>query len=149
MLLQERIEELNSGILKIKNDKVHIIGFLSQERLEDYYYRNMQCFFSNGIYDYEDLDFSRIKDNSLFLVLKDDKLINKYLYKLLLKNTFKYKTKDNKIVTKTFKIRKSEYSEQYNLVIDKKNLSFSTIDSIQSYLKNNYTYNLNIEELNK
>lgn len=133
MLLQERIEELNSGILKIKNDKVHIIGFLSQERLEDYYYRNMQCFFSNGIYDYEDLDFSRIKDNSLFLVLKDDKLINKYLYKLLLKNTFKYKTKDNKIVTKTFKIRKSEYSEQYNLVIDKKNLSFSTIDSIQSY----------------
>lgn len=149
MLLQERIEELNSGLLKIKNDKVHIIGFLSQERLEDYYYRNMQCFFSNGIYDYEDLDFSRIKDNSLFLVLKDDKLINKYLYKLLLKNTFKYKTKDNKIVTKTFKIRKSEYSEQYNLVIDKKNLSFSTIDSIQSYLKNNYTYNLNIEELNK
>lgn len=36
MLLQERIEELESGILNIKNNQVEVIGFLSPERLNDY-----------------------------------------------------------------------------------------------------------------
>lgn len=36
-MLQERITELGSGILQYKEDKVHLIGFMSPERLEDYY----------------------------------------------------------------------------------------------------------------
>ena len=50
MLLQERIEELESGILNIKNNQVEVIGFLSPERLNDYYEKGIQCFYSKEFY---------------------------------------------------------------------------------------------------
>lgn len=146
MILQERIEELGSGILNYKNNKIYLTGFLSKERLEDYYYNNLNCAFSNGIYDYEKLDFTKIKDNSLFLIQKDDELIEKHLYKPLFKDTFKYK-EDNKIISRTFQIRSSEVSKKINFQIEKQSLLFDDLISLETYLKNEYNYKLNIKEI--
>ena len=50
-MLQERIAELGSAILEIKGEKVHILGFMSTERLNDYMETGSKCFYSQGIYD--------------------------------------------------------------------------------------------------
>ena len=70
MSLQEWIEELGSGILEITESEVKLIGFTCEERLKDFYEKNCKCFSSNGIYTIykeEKLDFSKIRDNALFI----------------------------------------------------------------------------------
>ena len=143
MYLQDRIEELNSGILNIENNKVFVTGFLSQERLEDYYFNNKQCFFSKGIYDYEELDFSKIKDDALFMVFKNNNLISKYCYKVIFKDTLKYK-EGKKYLSRTFKIRKSLFSEEYNLIIENTSLVYSDLFELKNFLQSNFKYELNL-----
>lgn len=147
MLLQERIEELGSGILEFKNNKIYLTGFLSKERLEDYYYRDINCAFSYGIYDDENLDFSLIKDNTLFLIIKDNKIDNKHMFNPIYKGSFKFKTEDNKIATRVFKIRVSEFSNNLNLIIDKKSLIFENILDLKKYLVKEFNYILDDEVL--
>lgn len=147
MILQERIEELGSGIIKIKNNKVHLTGFMSKERLEDYWNRNINCIYSYGIYDYENLDFSKIKDNAIFLIIKNDKIEEKHLFNLIYKGSFKFKTKDNKTATRVFKIRNSEFSKELNLIIDKKSLIFKNLLDLKEYLLKEYNYILDDEVL--
>lgn len=55
--------------LQYKEDKVHLIGFMSPERLEDYYNKNIDCHFSNGIYDKRELNWGKIQDGALFIIL--------------------------------------------------------------------------------
>ncbi|MGG7058417.1 hypothetical protein ACQPUZ_08985 [Clostridium tertium] len=148
MILQERIEELGSGILEIKNNKIHLTGFMCKERLDDYFSKNINCIYSYGIYDDEKLDFFKIKDNALFLVTENNEIKNKYLFTLIYKGSFKFKTIDNTVTTRVFKVRFEEFSNKYNLIIEKKSLLFDKIEAVKNYLEDNYKYSLNIKELN-
>ena len=128
MILQERIEELGSGILTIDNSKVTLIGFTCPERLNDYYIKNIQCFFSMGVYDLEPLDFSFINDDTLFIV--NDK-----------KDTVKYKN-ENKFLSKVYKIRKCTYTHKYNYKDAEISLLFDTKKDLIKYFKNRFNNDL-------
>ena len=68
MYLQDRIEELQSGILEIDGNKVNITGYYSKDRLLDYLDKGLDAYFSKGVYDYEKLDFGKVKNNTLFII---------------------------------------------------------------------------------
>ncbi|MFR5946596.1 MAG: hypothetical protein ACLUF8_04220 [Clostridium sp.] len=137
MLLQERIEELESGILNIKNNQVEVIGFLSPERLNDYYEKGIQCFYSKEFYPNEDLNFNKIKDNALFILMENDKEIARYHFKLLKKETVKFKGKNdkNKIVqkSKVYKIRRCTITGKYSYSDADESLIFDSILDLRKY----------------
>lgn len=138
MLLQERIEELDSAILNIK-DKVYITGFMSAERLKDYYNKNMQCYLSKGIYEIEDLDFSKVNDNGLFIVLKNNIEIGKYQFVPIKKGSVTYKVPNKKSpLTKVYKIRKCNFSNKYNYVDSETSLLFDNYDDLSNYFMNRF-----------
>lgn len=145
MYLQNRIEELESGILDFTDNKVHVTGFLSPERLIDYYEKNINCFFSKGLYGIEDLQFQYIKDNALFIVVKDNS-ITKYQFNVIKKDSFQLKTVDEnnktKITTRTYKIRKNEFDDSYNYIDNDTNKIFSNIDQLKNFI--NIKYNIDI-----
>lgn len=138
MILQERIEELNSGILKFIDNKINLIGFMSPERLEDYYIRNIQCFFSNGIYNVENLDFAYIKDNALFILIKDNMEFKKFQFELLKKDTVQFKNELNKPLSKVYYIRKCKYSKLYNYKDSDISLLFKTLDELNKFFEDKY-----------
>lgn len=146
MLLQERIEELESGILTINSPEVELIGFTCPERLEDYYNDNIQCYFSKGIYGYEELDFLRIQDNALFLVNDKDKGVSyKYHFELILKDTIKYKDYvdgKKKQLSRVYLIRKCKYTNKYNYKDMDKSLLFDTKEDLLKYYKDRFKIDL-------
>ena len=144
MILQERIEELCSGILIMHGDKVELIGFLSPERLEDYYIKNKDCFHSHGFYKYEELDFGYIKDDSVFIVIGNNQEKCIYNFKLFKKDVVKYKDKNNKPLTKTYWIRKCSYNNIYNYRDMEISKLFNTIEELNSYFEDKYNKELDI-----
>ncbi|NSB16793.1 hypothetical protein [Clostridium beijerinckii] len=152
MYLQERIEELESGILYIdKNvNKVKLVGFLSPERLTDYYEKNIQCFFSKGLYDYEELKFENTKDNALFIVLEDNDELKKHQFIPLKKESIKYKIVDesnkSKTLSKTYTIRKCKFTNLYNYVDLEVSLLFKNLGELKKYFEKNYQMPLNLHE---
>lgn len=139
MLLQERIEEIGSGILTITNSKVELVGFTCAERLNDYYYNKIKCHFSVGLYDLEPLDFSRIQDNALFIVNnKDTNTLYKYHFELLKKDTIKYKDNENKTLTKVYHIRKCKYTNKYNYKDMEISILFDTKEDLLNYFKDRF-----------
>lgn len=148
MLLQERIEELESGILNIKNNQVEVIGFLSPERLNDYYEKGIQCFYSKEFYPNENLNFNKIKDNALFVVIKDNKEISRYQFNILIKDTIKFKAKNKDGKTQQFSrvytIRKSNFDDIYNYKDSEVSLIFNTIDELKIFFNNKFNTKLKI-----
>ncbi|HCW54758.1 MAG TPA: hypothetical protein DG753_13715 [Clostridium sp.] len=156
-MLQERIEELGSAILDYKDGKVFITGFMSLDRIEDYYNKGVNCFFSKGIYNEEKLNFGKIKTDSLFIILKDEKEVCRYQFSVLKKDIIKYKDSNNKPKTKTYIVRKCKYTNMYNLisretlVVDGKKTSeednklFNTVDELKQYFVDAFGENLNLE----
>ena len=57
---------------------------------------NKKNWSSRGIYDLRELDFSNIKDNALFIVMKDGKEIAKHQYIPVHKETIKYNNAEGK-----------------------------------------------------
>ncbi|WP_142413100.1 hypothetical protein [Hathewaya massiliensis] len=133
MILQEYIEELGSGILNIKDDKIYLTGFMSPERLYSYYLQGENCIFSQGIYDYEELNFAYIQDNSLFIILKDNVEQSKIQFELIKKSTVKYKNEENKTFSKVYSIRKCKYTDVYNYRDGDKSILFDTLDELKKY----------------
>lgn len=155
-MLQERIAELGSGILKYKGDKVYLIGFMSPERLYDYYNENIDCHFSKGIYDERELNWGKIQDEALFILLNDkNEIICKHQFEVLDKNTIKYKDKEKNNRSKTYYIRKCKYTGVYNfiaretIVIDGKNNSsednrlFNTLEELKEFF--NYSFGVELK----
>lgn len=144
MLLQERIEELNSGILEL-GEKCYLTGFMSPERLNDYYENGIQCYFSKGIYDLENIDFSKIKDNAIFIVLKNNIELNKYQFTLIKKDSVTYKILGKKEqFTKVYKIRKSTFSNQYNYIDSDVSLLFDNLNDLSDYFFQRFKTELNL-----
>lgn len=137
MILQEYINELNSGILEYKNNKIYLTGFLSSERLYEYYNDNRDCFFSQGIFDIENLSFEWIKDDALFIVVKNGIEVFKTQFKLLKKDSIRYKV-DDKYTTKVYYIRKCIYRNLYNYLDADESLTFKSLEELNNYILDKY-----------
>lgn len=137
LILQEYINELSSGILEYKNNKIYLTGFLSPERLYEYYNDKHDCFFSQGIFDIEDLSFEWIKDNALFIIIKNEIEVFRTQFKLLKKDSIRYKI-DDKYTTKVYSIRKCIYRNLYNYLDAEESLIFKSLEDLNNYILNKY-----------
>lgn len=157
-MLQERIEELGSGILEYKDEKVYVTGFMNSERLEDFYVKNVDCFYSKGIYDNKKLHWGKIIDNALFILINNNKEIAKYQFEVIFKDRIQYKDESNKLRNKTYTIRKCKYSKLYNFIAreqiidnEKKenileNEVFESRESLEIYFKKRFNKELMLLE---
>lgn len=138
-MLQDRVNELKSAILDIKEDKVYITGFMSEEMLQLHLTKGSKNWSSMGLYDNKDLEFHNIKNNALFIVKKDDTEVGRYQYKPVFRDTIQFKDDDGKVLSLTINIRKSQYSEHYHLLTMKESLLFSNNKELDSYLLDKYS----------
>lgn len=144
-MLQERISELGSGILQIKGTEVHLTGFMSPERLYEFYNNGIDCHFSKGIYPNRELNWGKIQDKALFVVLNENNnVVNKYQFLVVKKDTVKYKDKDNANRTKTYTIRKCQFTGTYNFIARETMMN----DGKKNTVEDNKTFK-SLDELNK
>jgi len=121
-IIEERLLELDSGIINILENEIEIHGFLSEDRLNDYL-RGINCRYSYGVYPLIDFNETLVQDNSLFIIRKNEieshrvQLTNIYEDIVVLKI-------DGKNLNRKIKIRKSTYSEDYQLIINKEHINF-------------------------
>jgi len=144
MSLQERIEELGSAIIKPYDNKIEVIGFMSEERLLDFYDKDINCIFSKGIYPIEDFDLAYIKDKALFIVIENGIELFKYNFEVIKNDILKYKDVENIQRVKVYKIRHCKYSNTYNYRDTEQSLIFDTEDELREYLISEYNFILEI-----
>lgn len=153
MSLQERIEELGSGILEITESEVKLIGFTCEEGLRDFYEKDRKCFSSNGIYTiYKDekLDFSKIRDNALFIKKLNGEEVERYQFEPLFiiksDDKFRYTEIDpsgnKKQKSKSFTIRKCRYTNKYNYRDMEESILFDSFDELNEYIRKNFNNDL-------
>lgn len=154
-LLQARIEELGSAILNFKGNIVYIDGFYNRERLLDYL-SGSQCRMSQGLYDYEDLDYSRIQDNCMMIIKQEDKEFKRYQYVPFFKGIVKYINSEKKNASRIFTLRKCLYSQRYNIIISdekskKQSIGFTNIQDLKRNFETLYPgyklYNLDNKKI--
>ena len=136
-MLQNRVNELDSGILNMVGKKVHTTGFTREEILQSFLATGIKAWSSMGLYDVQDLEFHNINDDALIIVQKDGKEINRYQYKYVTKKTVQFKDEKGKNVSRTFIIRKSTYSDHYHFYFAVDKESSESDNEKQSRLFNN------------
>lgn len=151
-MLQDRVNELGSAILDIKNNKVYIMGFMNEEMLQLYLNKGAKNWSSQGLYDNEDLEFHNVKDNALIIVREDGKEISRHQYVHESKKKVEFKNEKGKNVTRTIIIRKSVYSNHYHFyfVVDKekesnegkRSLLFDNKYALNHFLKEKFNFKL-------
>lgn len=143
-MLQERIEELNSSIIDIYEDKIKLTGFLSAERLLDYYDKGSDCRFSVELYPKEEFDIAYVKDNALVLIMENGKEIHRYKFVPVIKDTINYKDNNNNNRSRVFTIRHCSFSGKYNYKDIEKSLLFDSKGKLVIYLKFLYDFDLSL-----
>lgn len=145
--IEERLLELNCGIINILDNKVEIHGFLSEERLNDYL-QGINCRYSYGVYPLNDFNETLIQDNALFIIKKNNieshrvQLTNIYEDIVILKM-------DGKNLNRKIKIRKSTCSGDYQLIINKEHINFTNLDELTAHFDINYNYDLSLKLINR
>lgn len=149
VLLQERVNEMESAILDILSDKIYITGFTREEMLERYLITGSQCFSSKELYSYQDLVFHNIQNNALVIVRKDGQELSRHQFKPIHKDTIQYKNYIDgvaKIFSTTFTIRRSVYSNSYHFLTEKLSELFDCLEDLKLYLKENFGFDLDFSE---
>lgn len=151
-MLQDRVNELGSGILDIKNNRVYITGFMSEKMLQLYLTKEAKNWSSQGLYDNEDLEFHNITDDALIIVQENGKEVNRHQYKREAKETFEFKNHEGKKVSRTVIIRKSVYSNHYHFYYaadkekgidkEKQSLLFDDKGALNHFLKEKFDFQL-------
>lgn len=142
-LLQNRVNELNNAIINFKESKVYIVGFENIKTMNSFLNKGTKNYSSMGMYDFENIVFSRIKNNALFIVQKDDVTHSKYQYTPIKKYTGTLITPlclddQKKLKTETLIVRKNKFSEDYQLINDRFVLHFDSMEALNLYLNSNY-----------
>ncbi len=116
--LQQRINELNSAIINIVNNKAYVKGFYNEQRLSTHLEKKIDNCSSKGIYEYAEFNFNKANTNALFVVQKDGIEIQRVKYVHVFKDSLQLRDSNKKeIVT----ITKNFFGEEY-LVKREKNI---------------------------
>ncbi len=134
-ILQERINELYSGIIEINDQHISLIGFYNSERLLSHLSDGKLNYSSMGLYDIQPIKYDSIKTNALFILRENGIEIKKYQFKNVLKQQFSFKNKKGKVLVT---IRKNIHGEEYSLLTEKKNSIFINIESLTTFIRNTY-----------
>lgn len=107
---------------------------MSEERLKSFLNKNIQNWYSKGVYDYENIHFHNIKNNALFIVQKDGKEINRYQYVPIDKKSILIKNQNGKSTTITYTIRKNTYSDNHHFSSKYLSILFNNKVELDDYL---------------
>ncbi|WP_346207712.1 hypothetical protein NSS91_16930 [Caldifermentibacillus hisashii] len=120
------------------------MGFRNEKMLMSFLHRNKKNWSSIGLYDFQKLNFSGIKNNALFIVMKDEKEIGKYQYHPVYKGIIKYINEEGKNASMTFTIRQSAYSNHYHLLSEKISQVFESKEALINYLKEKFNESIDL-----
>lgn len=140
-LLQERVNELDSTIFSIIEDKVHLIGFFNEQRLMTHLNDDMDNWRSIGLYDYQDVSFQNIKDNALFLIVQDGEVIEKHKYTVYLRDEVERKDKSGRLI---LMIRKHEFTEEWQVIVLRKTHNFTSKKEMENFLTEHYRFDFEL-----
>lgn len=142
--IEERLLELNCGIINILDNQIEIHGFLSEARLDDYL-NGKNCRYSHGIYSLLDFDESIIQDNSLFIIQNNRVESHRVQFITIYDctRTIKIKGKD---YNRKIKIRRDVYSDVFQLIIEREHLNFNSLILLDEYFKKNYDSDLKLSD---
>jgi DNA polymerase-3 subunit epsilon len=141
-LIQERIAELDSGIINILDNEIEIRGFMSPERLYDYL-NGIDCFYSFGVYPKDAFDESVIKDNALYIVRKNDVEISRWQYQKVFEGNVLLKI-NGKLLNRVIKVRKSRYDKNYQFISNEENRIFSCVEDMNQFILDSYDFKLQL-----
>lgn len=140
MYMQDHLKELNGAIINIYENRIELTGFLSKERLLDYYHKGNDCRSLICIYPVEKFDISYVKDNSLIIIIEDGEESHKYNFVPIKTDTITYKDEENKLRSRTCTIRECSFTGKYSYKDNDKSLIFDNKTEIEHYLKERYGY---------
>lgn len=141
-MIQERINELTSGILKIENGKIHVLGFKNEKMLLSHVDNGTKNWSSIGLYDIQKINFQDIKNDALFLVIENGDIVGKYQYTPIYKGVIKYENDEGKNASRAFTIRRSKYCGHFQFVSEKISEPFESKESIINFTKNRFGINI-------
>lgn len=120
---QEIIEGLGSAIINYTGDIIYVTGFYSIDRLMDWE-KGIDCWQSKAIFNDPNIvfDYTRIEDDALFIIKKEDHELERYLFKPYFKGTVKYKNTEKKDISRKITLRKSLFSKHYHIVYQENNI---------------------------
>lgn len=140
-MLQNRINELNSGIIDLKENKTHVTGFYNADRLTSHLEKGISNFSSKGVYPNETINFKDIQTNALFIVKKHNEIIEKHQFKLIYKQLSQPLDHPNKII---LNIRKNIFSTVYNVKTESNSILFENFESLTNFLITHYKNGIQI-----
>lgn len=136
-MLEERLNELGSAIINYKEDNIELIGFYSPEMLL-FQNETLDNKLSHGIYPFEDINHSKIKDNFILVVQENSKEIIRYKFKTREKLQLTYKDHNGNNKSRLFRVRVCEYTNLYNYVDTEESKLLEFYDDIHTYLNSKY-----------
>lgn|GEM_PF-2754363 len=147
VILQDRINELESAIVNVVEDLVYTLGFYNTERLKSYLEKGKRNWSSAGRYPLEELAFHNIKTNATFILQQDGREVVRFQYINVENGTLVYNNQQNKSgkATAVYEIRKEVYSSTWNLRFSDNSLVFETWKDMQNHVLTTYKYDIGEE----
>lgn len=141
-MINERLSELGGAIIKIEGNKYSLTGFMYPERLEDYIYKNINCFYSQGLYPISKIDYSVLQDNVILIEIDETGNEIWHQFIVIKSGEVKFK-KDKQSYKKVYTIRRCKYTGLFNLKLTDEDLLFNTIEKLQyEFMKR---FNINVD----
>lgn len=134
-MVQNRINELSSGIIEYKDNSIFITGFYNADCLNSHLNKGVNNFSSKGMYPVQEFNFNTIQTNALFIVKKKDASIEKHQYRLIYKGSH---SSLNKIHKTVLTIRKSVFSSHYSILTDANSQICKDYEELVKFLSLNY-----------
>lgn len=133
--LQQRVNELNSGILNYVGEKVRTMGFYNEARLTTHIENNKDNWSSKGLYENKDITFSNIKSDALFIVQENGKEVKRHQFKKVLRKLVNRK-KTSALIFIT--IRKSTFTDEWQMLTEKEVFRFKNKNYLELYLLDHF-----------
>ena len=144
-MINDRLSELGGAILEIKGDKYTLTGFMYPERLEDYKYRGINCFYSQGVYPISKIDYSILQDNAILIEV--DEIGNEIWHQFIVIKSGEVKFKKGKqYLKKVYTIRKCKYTGLYNLKFTDESLLFNSFEDLQNEFYKKFNIYVQLEQ---
>ncbi|MHA6261553.1 hypothetical protein ACXYMX_16975 [Sporosarcina sp. CAU 1771] len=107
------------------------MGFYNEDRLVSHIENDKDNWSSKGIYDNKDITFSTIRDSTLFIVNENGKEIERHQYNPVFRKPVEHKKKSGKII---ITIRKSTFTNEWQILTEKDLFRFDTKNELEIYL---------------
>ncbi|MEV9639155.1 hypothetical protein ABZ756_00495 [Mammaliicoccus sciuri] len=134
-LLQNRINELNCAIINFTDKKVRVTGFYNEKMLNFHLEQNKNNYLSIGLYEYNDVTFSNIKSDALFLIQNNGLTVEKHKFVVLFRGAVqRLQNKGLLVIT----IRKNKFADQWQVITENKVFEFSMKEELEDHLQENY-----------